>query len=82
MPTPKWTNDTNATPPMFFDLKVGRKTVATVRRVAGQYVKRKNRQVYQHRYQVVQQWVGGCGHAIGPVFTSLAAAKREAEKAL
>lgn len=71
-----------ATPPMLHELKEGRKTIALVRRVTGKWRKRNGKPVYQHHYQVVRQWVGAMGHATGPVFSSLIAAKRAAEKGI
>ncbi len=71
----KWVSDKNAVPPIFHDLKAGRKTVATVRRVRGRMVKGRAR----YDYQVIRQFVGIMGHAVGPVFPTLAAAKRHAE---
>ncbi len=75
----KWTTDNVATPPMFYDYKEGRKTIAFVRRINGKYITRAGQVKYQHHYQVVLKWVGSMGRAYGPIFTSLSKAKRYAE---
>jgi hypothetical protein len=73
---------TSATPPMFYELQDGKKTLAMVRCVTGKYVKRAGKVVYQHHYQVVRKWHGLMGMASGPVFNSLSKAKRHAEGSL
>ena len=70
----------SATPPMFHELQQGKKTVAMIRRVTGKYVKRAGKTVYQHHYQVIRKWHGVMGVAEGPVFNSLAKAKKHAER--
>lgn len=77
----KWTHDSNARPPMHHELFDGRRRVALVRRVAPVRTIRNGRETYRHRYQLVTRFVGIMGDAAGPVFPSLAAAKRAAERA-
>lgn len=71
----RWVSDTNAVPPIYHELKRGRKTIATVRRV--QIPSRKGKRV--QRFQVIRKWADIMGGAIGPVFTSLKAAKEFVE---
>lgn len=71
----KWISDKNAVPPIHHELKHGRKTVALVRRVQP----RKTKTGYRYSYQAVTRFVDILGGAIGPVFPTLAAAKRHAE---
>ncbi len=74
----KWIADTNAKPPIFHQLNQGRKQVALVRRVQA----RKTKSGYRHSYQVVTRFVDILGGAVGPIFPTLAAAKRHAEARL
>lgn len=76
----KWISDKTATPPMFHDLMKGRRVIVCVRRVTGEWHKRKGVPVYRHHYQVVTKWVGRIGDAYGPVFNSLAKAKAFVEE--
>lgn len=75
----KWTADRNATPPMFHDAHLGKRSI-TVRRITPIEYRRNGKVCYRHRYQVVQRWIGSMGDAIGPVFNSLAKAKRFVEE--
>lgn len=71
----KWVSDKNAVPPLFHDLVVSRKKVALVRRVSP----RKTKTGYRYSYQSVTRFVDIVGGAVGPIFPTLAAAKRHAE---
>lgn len=70
-----WEADKFCKPPIYHDLKVGRKTVAIVRRING----RKAKRGYRYDYQAIHRFVDGMGGALGPVFPSLIAAKRYQE---
>lgn len=70
-----WVSDKNAVPPIHHELKAGRKTIALVRRVRA----RKTKSGYRHSYQAVTRFVDAMGGAMGPIFPSLAAAKRYVE---
>ncbi len=72
----KWVADKNASPPIYPELKAGRKTVATVRRVRA----RRTKTGWRYSYQVVTRYVDIVGGAVGPIFPSLVAAKRHAEQ--
>ena len=70
----------SATPPVFHELQQGKETVGMIGGVTGKYVKRAGKTVYQHHYQVIRKWHGVMGVAEGPVFNSLAKAKKHAER--
>lgn len=72
----KWTADRNASPPIYHELREGKKLLATVRRVGG---KRDRLGRWRYRYQAVTRFVDVLGGAVGPVFGTLAKAKAHAE---
>jgi hypothetical protein len=71
----RWISDKNAVPPLHYNLIAGRKAVALVRRVTP----RKTKAGYRYSYQSVTRFVDIVGGAVGPIFPTLAAAKRHAE---
>jgi hypothetical protein len=76
----QWIADRNAKPPIYYDLRDESRCLATVRRVKPRQIRRGSKIFYRYRYQVIRRYVDPLGGAIGPIFGSLAAAKRFAER--
>ena len=77
----QWINDNHSTPPMFIELRIGKKIKASIKRIGGVYVNRRGTEKFQHHYQVVTKYVDSF-HTLGPVFKSLPAAKKFVEDRL
>jgi len=79
MANTKWIADTNATPPMFYNLVDGRKVSGEVRRSGYKVIEKNGKVHYRYEYTAVTKHVDAF-RFIGKPFWSLKKAMQEVER--